>query len=63
LSRLKEAPNERICLIKHKIPEIILEKIVSYGCDEKNWSQGETEVMNAAIKFIMYFSKSLESSR
>jgi hypothetical protein len=55
--------NENILvLINRKIPEIILQKMISYGSDEKKWSNEEGEVMNKALSFVMYFSKSTNGS-
>jgi hypothetical protein len=55
--------NENILLlVNRKIPEIILQKMISYGSNEMRWSKGDGEVMDMVIKFVMYFSKSTNGS-
>jgi hypothetical protein len=56
--------NENIpFLIDRKVPELILQKMLSYGSDEMRWSKGDGEVVDNIIKFVMYFSKSMNGSR
>jgi hypothetical protein len=56
--------NENILLlINRKIPEIVLQKMVSYGSNQMRWSKDDGEVMKSVIKFVMYFSKTANGSR
>jgi hypothetical protein len=56
--------NENILLlIDRKIPEIVLQKMVSYGSNEMRWSKDDGEVTDMVIKFVMYFSQSINGSR
>jgi hypothetical protein len=56
--------NENIpFLIDRKVPELVLQKMLCYGSDEMIWSNDDGEVMGNVIKFVMYFSKSMNGSR
>jgi WD40 repeat protein len=55
--------NENIpFMIDRKIPEIIIQKLLSYGSDEKMWSLHDWRVMKTIIEFVVYFSKSVNGS-
>jgi hypothetical protein len=56
--------NENVLLlIDRKIPEVILQTMLSNGSDEMIWSKNDGEVMDNVIKFVMYFSQSTNGSR
>jgi hypothetical protein len=56
--------NENIfLLIDRKIPEDILQKTLSYGSDTKKWSKDDRKMVGNIIRFVMYFSKSMNGSR
>jgi hypothetical protein len=56
--------NEKVLvLINRKIPEIVLQNVLLYGSVEKKWSQKNTEMVDQAIRFVMYVSKLINGSR
>jgi hypothetical protein len=56
--------NENVLLlINRKIPEVLLQKLLSYGLDMKKWSADDGKVVRQIIAFVMYFSKSMNGSR
>jgi hypothetical protein len=50
-------------LINCKIPDFILQKMFSYGSNEKEWLGEASEVMGQIIRFVMYFSKVINGSQ
>jgi hypothetical protein len=56
--------NENILLlINRKIPEILLQKMLSYGSDTKKWSEDDGKLLRQIIGCVIGFSRSANSSR
>jgi hypothetical protein len=55
--------NENISvLINRETPEFILQKILSFGSEEKEWPKEKAEMIDSIIKSIMYFSMLMNGS-
>jgi hypothetical protein len=64
VSFISNMRNENVLLlIDRKIPEVILQKMLSFGSDMNKWSKDDGEVLDKVIRFVMYFSKPMNGSR
>jgi hypothetical protein len=50
--------NREILLISSRIPRIFFQQVISFGYDEKKWTEEEIGIISSIISFIMYLSKS-----
>jgi hypothetical protein len=63
-SFISDMRNENILVfINRKLPELILQKMLSYGSDMKKWSADDGKVIRRIIACVLGFSKSVNGSR